>query len=129
MRIKVINPNTTQSMTDKIGACARDAARAGTEIVAVSPAMGPVSIESHYDEALAVPGLLAEIAAGLGLSARDVIAVGDGANDLDMLTLAGSGVAVHAKPSVAAAAPMRVDHADLTALLYIQGYRQQDFVT
>jgi len=64
MRIKVINPNTTQSMTDKIGACARAAARPGTEVVAVSPAMGPVSIESHYDEALAVPGLLAEIAAG-----------------------------------------------------------------
>jgi allantoin racemase len=64
MRIKVINPNTTLSMTAKIGACARSFARPGTEIVAVSPAMGPVSIESHYDEALAVPGLLQEIAAG-----------------------------------------------------------------
>ena len=64
MRIKVINPNTTRSMTDTIGACARAAARPGTQIVAVSPAMGPASIESHYDEALAVPGLLQEIAAG-----------------------------------------------------------------
>ncbi|MFN6995822.1 MAG: aspartate/glutamate racemase family protein [Aquincola tertiaricarbonis] len=64
MRIKIINPNTTQRMTDKIGACARAVARPGTEIVAVSPAMGPASIESHYDEALAVPGLLQEIAAG-----------------------------------------------------------------
>ena len=64
MRIKIINPNTTWSMTEKIGACARAVAHAGTEIVAVSPAMGPVSIESHYDEALAVPGLLQEIAAG-----------------------------------------------------------------
>ena len=64
MRIKIINPNTTWSMTEKIGACARAVAHAGTEIVAVSPAMGPVSIESHYDEALATPGLLAEIAAG-----------------------------------------------------------------
>ena len=64
MRIKIINPNTTWSMTEKIGACARTVASAGTEIVAVSPAMGPVSIESHYDEALAVPGLLQEIAAG-----------------------------------------------------------------
>ncbi|MEZ2294921.1 aspartate/glutamate racemase family protein [Variovorax sp. RCC_210] len=64
MRIKLINPNTTWSMTEKIGACARAVAHAGTEIVAVSPAMGPVSIESHYDEALAVPGLLQEIAAG-----------------------------------------------------------------
>ena len=64
MRIKIINPNTTQGMTDKIGACARHVARPGTEIVAVSPAMGPASIESHYDEALSVPGLLQEIAAG-----------------------------------------------------------------
>ena len=64
MRIKIINPNTTWSMTDKIGACARSVARPGTEILAVSPAMGPVSIESHYDEALAVPGLLQEIASG-----------------------------------------------------------------
>jgi len=64
MRIKVINPNTTASMTEKIGACARAAARGGTQIVAVNPAMGPASIESHYDEALAVPGLLQEVAAG-----------------------------------------------------------------
>lgn len=64
MRIKIINPNTTQSMTDKIGACARAVARPGTEILAVSPGMGPASIESHYDEALSVPGLLQEIAAG-----------------------------------------------------------------
>ena len=64
MRIKIINPNTTASMTDKMAASARARVHAGTEIVAVSPAMGPVSIESHYDEALAVPGLLAEVAAG-----------------------------------------------------------------
>ena len=64
MRIKIINPNTTREMTDKIGACARAAARPGTQILAVSPAMGPVSIESHYDEALAVPGVLQEVATG-----------------------------------------------------------------
>jgi allantoin racemase len=64
MRIKIINPNTTWSMTEKIGACARSVARPGTEIAAVSPAMGPASIESHYDEALAAPGLLQEIATG-----------------------------------------------------------------
>ncbi|MDO5101879.1 MAG: aspartate/glutamate racemase family protein [Lautropia sp.] len=64
MYIKIINPNTTQRMTDKIGACARAVARPDTRIEAVSPAMGPVSIESHYDEALAVPGLLLEIGAG-----------------------------------------------------------------
>jgi allantoin racemase len=64
MKIKVINPNTTLSMTAKIGASARAAVGSGTEVVAVSPAMGPVSIESHYDEALAVPGLLQEVARG-----------------------------------------------------------------
>lgn len=64
MRIKVINPNTTASMTEKIRACARAAAAPGTEIRAVNPTMGPASIESHYDEALAVPGLLEQIAIG-----------------------------------------------------------------
>jgi allantoin racemase len=62
--IKVINPNTTWDMTQTIGAASRRVASVGTEIIAVSPSMGPASIESHYDEALAVPGLLDEIAAG-----------------------------------------------------------------
>ena len=64
MRIKLINPNTTQRMTDAMGRCARDVVAPGTELVAVSPTMGPPSIEGYYDEALATPGLLAEIAAG-----------------------------------------------------------------
>lgn len=64
----------------------------------------------------------------LGITPADALAVGDGANDLSMLQLAGSGVALHAKPSVAAQARHRVDHGDLTALLYIQGYRKTDFV-
>ncbi|MDM0011580.1 aspartate/glutamate racemase family protein [Variovorax sp. J22P168] len=64
MHIKIINPNTTWRMTEKIGACARAVARPGTRIEAVNPPMGPASIESHYDEALAVPGLLHEIALG-----------------------------------------------------------------
>ena len=64
MRIKIINPNTSRSMTEKIGECARAVVDAGTTVIAVNPSMGPVSIESHYDEALAVPGLLQEIAAG-----------------------------------------------------------------
>ena len=68
------------------------------------------------------------IAAELGLDAGAAIAVGDGANDLPMLLEAGSGIALHAKPSVAAKAPHRVDHGDLTALLFIQGYRRADFV-
>ena len=60
MRILVVNPNTTQSMTEKIGAAARAAASPNTEVAAISPAMGPVSIEGYYDEAFAVPGLLEE---------------------------------------------------------------------
>lgn len=63
----------------------------------------------------------------LGISPSDALAVGDGANDLGMLGIAGSGVALHAKPAVAAEAKMRIDHGDLTALLYIQGYRKIDF--
>jgi phosphoserine phosphatase len=72
---------------------------------------------------------LEEIAAVLGITPDDAMAVGDGANDLGMIGLAGSGVALHAKPTVAAQAKMRIDHGDLTALLYIQGYRKTDFVT
>ena len=63
----------------------------------------------------------------LDISAQAAIAVGDGANDLDMLESAGLGVAFHAKPLVAAAAQARVNHADLTALLYAQGYRRDEF--
>ena len=70
---------------------------------------------------------LRELTERLGISPSDAIAVGDGANDLGMLRLAGSGVALHAKPRVAAEAKMRVDHGDLTALLYIQGYRREAF--
>jgi phosphoserine phosphatase len=72
---------------------------------------------------------LASITSRLGLSRADAIAVGDGANDLDMIRLAGTGVALHAKPMVAAEAPIRIDHGDLTALLYMQGYRQSEFVS
>lgn len=64
MRIKVINANTTASMTAKIGECARAVAGLGVTIDAVSPRHGPAAIESHTDEALAVPGVLEEIAAG-----------------------------------------------------------------
>jgi phosphoserine phosphatase len=63
----------------------------------------------------------------LALNATDTIAVGDGANDLAMLGEAGLGVALHAKPAVAAAADVRIDHGDLTALLYLQGYRESEF--
>lgn len=70
---------------------------------------------------------LREETAALGLTPAEALAVGDGANDLAMIEVAGLGVAYRAKPVVAAKAHARVDHADLTALLYFQGYRAEDF--
>jgi allantoin racemase len=64
VRIKVINPNSTASMTEKIAAAARAVAGPGTEVIVVNPAAGPVSIEGHYDEAVSIIGLLEEIRAG-----------------------------------------------------------------
>ena len=64
----------------------------------------------------------------LGIGVADAIAVGDGANDLPMLKAAGLGVAFRAKPAVAAEVPARINHGDLTALLYLQGYRRSEFV-
>jgi allantoin racemase len=61
MKIFVVNPNITRSMTERIGAAARRAASPGTTIVAVNPVIGPASIEGYYDEALSVPGLIQEI--------------------------------------------------------------------
>ena len=71
---------------------------------------------------------LDQITARLGITPAQVIAVGDGANDLGMLGRAGAGVALHAKPSVAAQCDLRVNHGDLTALLYLQGYARSEFV-
>jgi phosphoserine phosphatase len=70
---------------------------------------------------------LREIRARLGLAQAETLAVGDGANDLAMIGEAGIGVAYHAKPAVAAAAHARIDHGDLTALLYLQGYARSEF--
>lgn len=70
---------------------------------------------------------LVEISARLGITPTDAMAVGDGANDLGMLGLAGAGVALHAKPVVAAQCDLRINHGDLTALLYLQGYAIGDF--
>ena len=64
MRLLFINPNTTASMTAKIGAAAQAVAAPGTEIIAVNPVAGPASIEGFYDEALSVPGLLEEVRKG-----------------------------------------------------------------
>ena len=71
---------------------------------------------------------LIDIAADMGIALGETLAVGDGANDLAILAAAGLGVAYRAKPEVAAAAHARVDHADLTALLYAQGVARKDFV-
>lgn len=77
MRILVVNPNSTASMTARIGGAARSVAAPGTEILAVNPPSGPASIEGYYDEALAVPGLLAEIERHEGTIAGTVIACFD----------------------------------------------------
>jgi len=69
------------------------------------------------------------ITARLGLAEADVLAVGDGANDLGMLHRAGMGVALHAKPAVAAECDVRINFGDLTALLYVQGYAKDEFIT
>lgn len=71
---------------------------------------------------------LEEVTTRLEIEEDDVLAVGDGANDLGMLGRAGMGVAVHAKPAVAAQCDLRVNHGDLTALLYLQGYSRDQFV-
>ncbi|MGX5841387.1 aspartate/glutamate racemase family protein [Mesorhizobium sp. ArgA1] len=73
MQILVVNPNTTASMTETIAAAARGVAGARTEVIAVTSSMGPASIEGYYDEALAVPGLLLEIAAGERAGAQAAI--------------------------------------------------------
>ncbi|QQM28915.1 phosphoserine phosphatase SerB [Martelella lutilitoris] len=70
---------------------------------------------------------LHDVARKRGIAETEIMAVGDGANDLGMLELAGAGVALHAKPTVAEKADIRIDHADLTALLYIQGYHEEEF--
>ena len=71
---------------------------------------------------------LEQICTRLGFTPAEALAVGDGANDLAMLRRAGMGVALHAKPSVQAECDLRINHGDLTALLYLQGYARTEFV-
>ncbi|MFI5936771.1 aspartate/glutamate racemase family protein [Actinoplanes sp. NPDC051494] len=79
MLVRVINPNTTAAMTRSIEDSARAVAGPGTHVEAVNPAMGPASIESHYDEALSVPGILTEVARGEneGVDAYVIACFGD----------------------------------------------------
>ncbi|MBC7156125.1 MAG: phosphoserine phosphatase SerB [Rhodobacteraceae bacterium] len=72
---------------------------------------------------------LEDLCTRLGISPEAALAVGDGANDLGMLALAGAGVALHARPAVAAQCDLRINHGDLTALLYLQGYTRAEFAT
>jgi phosphoserine phosphatase len=73
--------------------------------------------------------LLKQVAAELELPLAATLAVGDGANDIAMIEAAGLGIAFHAQPAVAARARRRIEHNDLTALLYVQGYRAEEVVS
>ncbi|MDB5457745.1 MAG: phosphoserine phosphatase SerB [Caulobacter sp.] len=99
--------------------------RANTLIEADGVLTGQVG-EPILGKAAKLTALIEETAA-LGVGPDQALAIGDGANDLAMIEAAGFGVAYHAKPVVAAQADARVDHADLTALLYFQGYRAAEF--
>ncbi len=102
-----------------------DESRANTLLVQDGKLTGDVAVPILGRQAKVEA--LEQIAARLGLIPADVLAVGDGANDLGMLARAGTGVALHAKPAVAAQCDIRVNHGDLTALLYLQGYARHDF--
>jgi phosphoserine phosphatase len=104
-----------------------DENRANTLIIADGKLTGEVARPILGREAKVQA--LADISMRLGLTAADVLAVGDGANDLGMLGRAGTGVALHAKPAVQAQCDIRVNHGDLTALLFLQGYARSDFVS
>lgn len=104
-----------------------DENRANTLLVSDQQLTGEVGVPILGKQAKV--DALEEITARLGISEADVIAVGDGANDLGMLTRAGLGVALHAKPSVAAQCNVRINFGDLTALLFVQGYPASEFVT
>jgi len=113
----------TRAIRERIGA---DEDRANTLMIEGGRLTGKV-IEPILGQDAKL-GALKEIAAAMGLTLGDTLAVGDGANDLPMLEAAGLGVAYRAKPKVAANAHARIGHADLTALIYAQGFARKDFV-
>ena len=102
-----------------------DENRANTLLVADGKLTGQVALPILGKQAKV--DALHDICARLGITPAQALAVGDGANDLGMLALAGTGVALHAKPLVAAQCQVRVNHGDLTALLYLQGYAREEF--
>ena len=103
-----------------------DEHRANTLVIANGKLTGTVTEPILGQEAKRQS--LLEIAVLRSLDAADAIAVGDGANDVAMLMEAGLGVALHAKPHVQESSMLRINHADLTALIYLQGYRKDQFV-
>ena len=113
----------TRAIRERIGA---DEDRANTLVIEEGKLTGEV-IEPILGEG-AKRGALKEIAAAMGVALDDTLAVGDGANDLPMLQAAGLGAAYRAKRKVAAGADARVEHTDLAALLYAQGFARKDFV-
>ncbi|MGH1576232.1 phosphoserine phosphatase SerB [Planktotalea sp.] len=112
----------TSAIAGKLGF---DENRANTLIAADGVLTGEVGMPILGKQAKV--DALEEITARLGIGEIDVLAVGDGANDLGMLTRAGMGVALHAKPSVAAQCDVRINFGDLTALLFVQGYSKAEF--
>jgi len=113
----------TRAIRERIGA---DEDRANTLVIEEGKLTGEV-IEPILGEGAKL-GALKEIAAAMGVGLDDTLAVGDGANDLPMLQAAGLGAAYRAKRKVAAGADARVEHTDLAALLYAQGFARKDFV-
>jgi phosphoserine phosphatase len=113
----------TSAIRDRLGA---DEDRANTLMIERGRLTGEVAEPIVGQDAKL--DALKEIAARLSVALVDTLAVGDGANDLPMLQAAGLGVAYRAKPRVAAGADARVEHTDLTALLYAQGFARKDFV-
>lgn len=113
----------TTDIADKLGF---DENRANTLMIKDGKLTGQVALPILGRDAKVAA--LHEISQRLGIIPDQVMAVGDGANDLGMLELSGAGVALHAKPAVAAQCDIRINHGDLTALLYLQGYSRDEFV-
>jgi phosphoserine phosphatase len=104
-----------------------DESRANTLVVGPDGRLAGEVAEPIFGRDAKLASLI-ELRQARGLAPEATLAAGDGANDLAMIEAAGLGVAYHAKPKVAQSAAARIDHGDLTALLYVQGYRREEFV-